>query len=80
MISKDQLQSKISVEQDHLVKTDSRNAARSSTGTVLEAENKQIKDLPTFDTFDEFVDPPLGHLLRPPLQSCDCFIYTPIQQ
>ena len=25
----------------------------------------------TFDTFDEFVDPPLGHLLRPPLQSCD---------
>ena len=34
----------------------------------------------TFDTFDEFVDPPLGHLLRPPLQSCDCFIYTPIQQ
>ena len=42
MISKDQLQSKISVEQDHLVKTDSRNAA--STGTVLEAENKQIKD------------------------------------
>ena len=42
MISKDQLQSKISVEQDHLLKTNSRNAA--STGTVLEAENNQIKD------------------------------------
>ena len=34
----------MSVEQDHPVKTDSINAARYSTGTVLE-DNKQIKDL-----------------------------------
>ena len=44
IIRKDQSQSKSSVEQDHPAKTDSRNAARYSTGTVLE-DNKQIKDL-----------------------------------
>ena len=49
---------------------------------LLACESRAVHRVEAIEggTFDEFVDPPLGHPLRPPLQSCDCFIYNPIQQ